>query len=160
MPPKTPNPTTTDLTPHLRPSDQLPFGGSPSTPQLQLEDPPIKPQLVAQACVARGVLGSTTRLGLRSLRWPGDWKRESGRFARRFAEKKHVSREGDPPQKPPTQIKTVCTNSLRKLVCLFSAFFFKGKGGQFVQTVPKLFAQTVFIWVGGFWGGSSLHEVS
>ena len=41
------------------------------------------------------------------------------------------------------------------LLPLFSAYF-KGKwGGQFVQTVPKLFAQTVqtvFIWVGGFFG--------
>ena len=32
--------------------------------------------------------------------------------------------------------------------CLFS----REKGGQFAQIVPKLFVQTVFIWVGGFLG--------
>ena len=43
-------------------------------------------------------------------------------------------------QKTPTQIKTVCTNSF----CLFSAYFKGKRGGQFVQTVPPLFAQIVF----------------
>ena len=33
------------------------------------------------------------------------------------------SRQGNPPKKPPTQIKTVCTNSLRKLFWLFAACF-------------------------------------
>ena len=73
-----------------------------------------------------------------------------------------LSREGDPPKKPPTQIKTVCTNSLRKLFCLFSAYF-KGKKGDSLYKLSqnclrKLFVQTVFIWVGGFLGGSSLHS--
>ena len=52
-------------------------------------------------------------------------------------------REGDPPKKPPTQIKRVCTNSLCKLFCVCFLLISKGKGGQFVQTVPKLFAQIV-----------------
>ena len=68
-------------------------------------------------------------------------------------------REGDPPKKPPTQIKTVCTNSLHKLFCLFSAYF-KGKRGDNLYKLSrnclrKLFVQTVFIWVGDFLGGSS-----
>ena len=72
------------------------------------------------------------------------------------------SREGDPPKKPPTQIKTVCTNSLRKLFCLFSAYL-KGEKRDSLHKLSrnclrKLFVQTVFIWVGGFLGGSSLHE--
>ena len=57
-------------------------------------------------------------------------------------------------------------NSLHKQFAqtLLSVFclFLKGKGGQFVQTVPKLFAQTVcancFYLGGWFLGGSSLHE--
>ena len=71
------------------------------------------------------------------------------------------SREGDPPKKPPTQIKRVCTNSLCKQgFCLFSAYFKGKRSGQFVdKTDPrnclcKLFVQTLFIWVGGFLGGS------
>ena len=46
----------------------------------------------------------------------------------RFPNYALVSREGDPPKKPPTQIKTVCTNSLRKLFCLFSAYFLRERG--------------------------------
>ena len=40
-----------------------------------------------------------------------------------------------------------------------SAYFKRKKRGQFVQTVPKLFAQIVlsFGWM-VFWGGSPLHE--
>ena len=67
-----------------------------------------------------------------------------------------LSRESNPPKKSPTQIETVCTNSLRKLFRLFSAYF-KGKNGeQFVQTVPKLFAQTVCancFYLGGWFFG-------
>ena len=73
-----------------------------------------------------------------------------------------LSREGDPPKKPPTQIKTVCTNSLGKLFCLFFMFVLKGKGDNLYKlsrnSLRKLFVQTVFIWVGVFWGGSSLHD--
>ena len=47
------------------------------------------------------------------------------------------SREGDPPKKPPTQIKTVCTNSVRKLFCLFSAYF-KGKRGAICINCPEI----------------------
>ena len=75
----------------------------------------------------------------------------------------HWWREGDPPKKPPTQIKRVCTNSLRKLFCLFSAYF-KGKRGDNLYKLTrnclcKLFVQAVFIfWVGRLpfmnWGGN------
>ena len=50
------------------------------------------------------------------------------------------------PNKPPTQIKTVCANNLCKLSPLFP---FKTSRKQ-----RKEFVQTVFIWVGGFLGGS------
>ena len=60
------------------------------------------------------------------------------------------------PKKPPTQIKIVCTNSLCKFFRLF-LLIFKGKGGTICTNCPeivvrKLFVQTVFIWVGGFFG--------
>ena len=64
------------------------------------------------------------------------------------------------PKKPPTQIKTVCTNSLRKPFLPVSAYL-QGKKGDslYKQSVLKLFAQTVFLfrWV-IFWGGSP-HEL-
>ena len=37
------------------------------------------------------------------------------------------ARQGNPPKKPPTQIKTVCTNNLRKLFLPISTYF-TGKG--------------------------------
>ena len=56
------------------------------------------------------------------------------------------------PKKPPTQIKTVCTNSLRKLCCLFSACF-KGKRGIVCTNCPEIVcANCDFIWVGLFFG--------
>ena len=62
-------------------------------------------------------------------------------------------RKATHPKNPPTQINTICTNSLCKLFLLVFCFF-TGKRGQFVQTVPKSFVHTViFIWVGGFLGG-------
>ena len=61
--------------------------------------------------------------------------------ARRWSLQNHfslqVSRAGDPPKKPPTQTKTVCTNSLRKLFCLFSAHF-KGKRGTVCTNCPEI----------------------
>ena len=63
----------------------------------------------------------------------------------------HHSREGNPPKNRPHRQKeiaqAVCTNSF----CLFLLFLWK-KGGQFAQTVPKLFAQTVLLF-GCFFGG-------
>ena len=60
-----------------------------------------------------------------------------------------------PTQKPPTQKRVCCTNSLRKLFLpVFFASYKKEKGGEFAQIVPKWFAQTVFylgfffFWVG------------
>ena len=57
----------------------------------------------------------------------------------------------NPPQKTPTQTKRVCTNSLHKQFAqtLLPLFWLKGKRGQLVQTVSKLFEQTVleFGWV-------------
>ena len=50
------------------------------------------------------------------------------------------TREGDPPKKPHTQIKTVCTNSLRKFFCLSSAYF-KGKRGD--NLLPRPFCRNV-----------------
>ena len=68
------------------------------------------------------------------------------------------SREGDPPKKPPTQIKTVCTDSLRKLFCLFSAYF-KGEKGDSLHKLSRNCLRKLFLfgWV-VFLGGSSLHE--
>ena len=114
------------------------------------------------------------------IRWPSGSKREFWWFARIASQRKTIFiqcssdslespqtcdsqslvpqnwREGDPPKKPPTQKKTVCTNSLRKLFCLFSAYL-KGKRGDNLYRLSrnclrKLFVQTVFIWVGGFFG--------
>ena len=58
----------------------------------------------------------------------------------------------------PSQIKAVCTNSLRKLLLPVFCLFLREMGRHFVQTLPKLFAQTVFLfgWV-VFWGVSPLH---
>ena len=53
-----------------------------------------------------------------------------------FCNPPYHSREGNPLKKPPTQIKTVCTNSLCKLsFCLF-LLILKGKGGD---SLYKLF---------------------
>ena len=88
---------------------------------------------------------------------------ETGRSLRELSNKvrvKKVFHEGEThPQKPPTQIKTQFAQTI---------------SGQFVQTVPlddplkqaekrqkslrKLFVQNVFIWVGGFSGGSPSLE--
>ena len=60
------------------------------------------------------------------------------------------------PKKPPTQIKTVCASGLRKLFCLFSAYFKREKGDSLYKLsrncLRKLLVQTVFVWVGGFLG--------
>ena len=62
-----------------------------------------------------------------------------------------LNRRGPANNHPPKHkqfAQTVCVNSF----WVFSAYS-KGQGVQFVQTVPKLLAQIVFIWVGGFWVG-------
>ena len=56
------------------------------------------------------------------------WQLVMPNIARQTSVNAMGSREGNPPKKPPTQIKIVCTNSLRKLFCLFSACF-TGKEG-------------------------------
>ena len=48
----------------------------------------------------------------------------------------HLSRAGDPPQKPLTQTKTVCTNSLRKLFLPVSAYL-KGKRGDSLYKLSR-----------------------
>ena len=53
------------------------------------------------------------------------------------------SREEDPPRKPPTQIKTVCTNSLRKLFCLF-LLILKGKRGTVCTNCPEIVCANCF----------------
>ena len=63
------------------------------------------------------------------------------------------------PNKPPTQIETVCTNSLRKLFWLFSACL-KRSGRTVCTNCPEIVRlQTVLLfgWV-FFWGGSPLRE--
>ena len=56
--------------------------------------------------------------------------------------------EGNPPKKPPTQIKPVCTNSVLPTFGLF----LEGKRGS-LHTVSKIVcANSVFILVGGFLG--------
>ena len=63
------------------------------------------------------------------------------------------SREGNPTRKKKNthpKKKRVCTNNLRNSSAPLFYLFYKEKGGQFVQTVPKVFAQTLvlFGWVG------------
>ena len=68
----------------------------------------------------------------------------------------HDSREDDPPKKPPTQIKKSLHKQFAQTLLSVSYFILKGQGGQFVQTVPKLFAQTVCancFYLGGWFFG-------
>ena len=63
-----------------------------------------------------------------------------------------MSREGDSPEKPPTQIKqfaqTVCANSSASFLLVL-----KGKGGTVCTNCPEIVcANCVFIWVGVFIG--------
>ena len=67
------------------------------------------------------------------------------------------SKESREPKKPPTQIKRVCTNSLRKLFCLFSVYC-KGERGTICTNCPEIVCANclcklfLFGWV-VFWVG-------
>ena len=71
-----------------------------------------------------------------------------------------VSREGDPPKKPPTQIKRV-RKQFAQIISASFLLILKGKRGTVCTNCAEIVcANCVFIWVGGFWGGSPLHERS
>ena len=54
---------------------------------------------------------------------------------------------------PPTQIKTVCTNSLRKLFLPLFCLFYREKGQTACTNCPEILcANSAFIWKGGFGG--------
>ena len=52
--------------------------------------------------------------------------------------KTHHFREGNPPKKPPTQIKTTCTNNLHKLFLPVFCLFKRDKGGTICANCSEI----------------------